>query len=150
MGTSFTAFQGRGFWASDSSLEVWLYLLASEINSMLDVPDWLAQAQDEWLMMAQVGLVGSIHADLDGLLTTPQKKEQVIKLAQQTITSLEAHGPLLSQERLNAMNTGGSGSYFTRDVETDLFLQIGKAFVSLLKGELSTDSSTSPTLPLIT
>jgi len=150
MGTSFTTFQGKGFWANDGILEVWLYLLASEINSILDVPDWLAQAQDEWLMMAQIGLTGSIHANLDGLLTTPQKKEQVIKLAQQTTTSLEAYGPLLSPEMLNAMDIGGTGSYFTRDVETDLFLQIGRAFVSLLKGELSTDSSTSPTLSLIT
>jgi hypothetical protein len=31
VGSSFTPYQGRGFWARDASLELWLNLLAQEV-----------------------------------------------------------------------------------------------------------------------
>jgi hypothetical protein len=51
---------------------------------------------------------------------------------------------MLSMALLESLGTGGEGSYFTRDVDTDVFVRVGEAFVLLLHGQLRTDAQTSP------
>jgi len=55
MGKSFTKFRGYGFWARDSSLEVWLYLLAREVGKVTDQSDWLGSARQDWHLKATGG-----------------------------------------------------------------------------------------------
>lgn len=144
MGTSFTDFQGYGFWSGDPALEVWLELLAREVDRSTDAPDWLRDAGRYWREVASIGLIGCISAELDERLTDPARVRIVVDVAEQALAWLRAQGPILSVALLESLGTGGEGSYFTRDVDTDLFVRVGEAFVRLLDGELRTDARTSP------
>ena len=148
MGTSFTEYKGHGFWASDACLEVWLYLLANEITrSQESIPGWLDRARQEWLTQATVGFGGWISAGLDELVGDEAGVDAVVHLAEQALVRLGRRGAVLSQAELNALGTGGSGSRFTRDVETWKFEVIGRAFIALLRGQISTDAATSSVYP---
>ena len=146
MGSSYTEFQGNGFWCSDPALEVWLYLLVQEIDKCGELPRWLAEAREHWYLCATVGFTGCISAALDDHLTDQPRVEAALGLAQTTLAWLEIQGPFLRREALNAMGTGGRGSYFTRDAETKIFLTVGQAFVQLLRGEWQANGATSPML----
>lgn len=147
MSKSFTDFRGYGFWATDSTLEVWLYLLAREAGKMIDQPDWLRSAQKDWHIKATVGFMGWICANLYEHITSTDRVETTIRLSNDVLEWLRKQGPLMSAEVLNTFQTGGKGSYFTRDAETDHFIRVGEAFVQLLEGKLKTDVKTSPVLP---
>jgi hypothetical protein len=144
MGTSFTEFQGYGFWANDACLEVWLHLLAREVDQSVGAPDWLHDTGRYWQDVARIGFVGCISAELDGRVTGPDRTRLVVDVAERTLAQLRTHGPVLSAALLNSLGTGGEGSHFTRDVETDAFVRVGEAFIRLLQGELRTDATTSP------
>jgi hypothetical protein len=146
MGSSYTEFQGHGFWCRDPALEVWLYLLVQEIDKCGELPRWLAEAREHWYLCATVGFTGCIAADLDNHLTDQPRVELVLGVAQRAVASLERQGPFLRREALNAMGTGGPGSYFTGDAETKVLLNVGQAFVHLLTGEWRADGAASPML----
>src|SRR5260370_1314764 len=146
MGSSFTEFRGYGFWARDSSLEVWLYLLVREVGKMTDPPDWLRLAREDWHLKATVGFLGWICANLDEHITSTDRDEATVRLSNDALAWLHQQGPLMSAELLNSFQCGGEGAYFTRDVETDNFIRVGEAFVQLLEGKLKTDAATSPVL----
>jgi hypothetical protein len=147
MSKSFTEFRGYGFWAQDSALEVWLYVLASEIGKSTDQPDWLRSARKDWHLKATVGFMGWICANLDEHLTSTDRLDVTVRLSNQALAWFHEQGPLISAEVLNSFRVGGEGAYFTRDVETDNFIRVGETFVQLLEGKLKTDATTSPVFP---
>jgi hypothetical protein len=144
MGTSFTEFRGYGFWARDPALEVWLHLLAREVDQSVRAPDWLRDAGRTWREVASIGLIGCISAELDERLTDPERTRVVVELAERTLAWLRAQGQVLSAAVLDSLGTGGEGSHFTVDVETGVFVRVGETFIRLLQGELRTDARTSP------
>jgi hypothetical protein len=144
MGTSFTEFGGYGFWTRDSALEVWLSLLAREVDQSVGAPDWLRDAGGHWQEVASIGMIGCISAQLDERLTDPERTRVVVDLAERTLAWLRAQGQVLSAALLDSLGTGGEEAYFTRDVDTDVFVRIGETFIRLLQGELRTDARTSP------
>jgi hypothetical protein len=48
MGSSFIEFKDYGFWARDTHIDLWLYLLVQEIDELESIPDWLKEARDHW------------------------------------------------------------------------------------------------------
>ena len=56
MGTSFTSYRGKGFWARDGQVEVWLYLLVQEIDRLDPPPDWLLEVRHDWHVNATLGM----------------------------------------------------------------------------------------------
>jgi len=148
MGSSFTRFRGRGFWSRDACLEVWLFLLAAEAARETPPAEWLSAAAANWRLQATAGFVGSISAGLDEHVSSDDRAELVATIAQRTLARLQAHGPTVGAETLNALGVGGPGSTFPRDVPTARFATVGEAFVRLLRGQLETDAATSPVLPV--
>ena len=144
MGSSYTEFQGNGFWCRDPALEIWLYLLVQEINKRKPLPQWLATARDHWYEGATLGISGCIDADLDNLLSEGDRVETAVAIAQEALHSLRQQGPLLRRDFLNDMKIGGPGSFFTGDVETLPLERVGEAFVELLRGQCTTSGSDSP------
>ena len=65
MGTSFIGYHGRGFWAGDGKIDVWLFVLCVEIDGTEGLPDWLRRARDHWHRQATVGFVGCVSPSLD-------------------------------------------------------------------------------------
>ena len=144
MGTSFTRFRGNGFWSGYPALEIWLHLLAREVDQSVPAPDWLQDAARFWREIASIGLTGCICAELDERLTDPERIRVVVDVAERTLVWMRVQGPVLSAALLNSLGTGGEGSIFPRDVDTGVFARVGEAFIRLLQGELRTDARTSP------
>jgi hypothetical protein len=146
MGSSFTQFQGRGFWSRDAGLELWLVLLAREVRQRDAPPSWLIAAAEDWHIQGTAGLVGCVTAGLDQYAATPEQVATILELSERTLTWLRSQGKVLSSEFLNSFDAGGPGATFTRDVPTEVFTRVGEAFIGLLKGEIVWDAATSPVL----
>jgi hypothetical protein len=146
VGSSFTAYRGRGFWAQDPGIEVWLYLLARQASHLEHAPGWLHVAQVHWHKQATLGFNGCVSACLDDHLASPEQVALVLELGEQVLAWLRTQGPALSAELLNSFGTGGAGACFTGDVPIENFFIIGEAFISLIRDELTTDAANSPVL----
>jgi len=144
MGSSFTSFRERGFWARDASVELWLYLLAAEVRRLEQAPAWLLEAAEDWTMQATVGMTGCVSAGLDAWASTPERVAVLLSLSESALASLRARGSTLSRAWLNSLELGGPGSYFTGDVPAEAFLGTGEAFIQLLRGEIVWTASSAP------
>jgi hypothetical protein len=145
MGTSFTEFRGHGFWSRDAALELWLDLMAREVEALADPPEWLRKARNDWYLHATAGWnSGWVSACLDEHLPSQDRIEVVLELAERVLARLRGQGSVLSADWLNSRGLGGPGSYFERDVPTDAFIPVGEAFIRLLRGEVSWNATTSP------
>jgi hypothetical protein len=65
MGHSTTVFRDVGFTAKDWKLQVWLHLLAREVDQMVSPPDWLSTARNYWREQATLSINGCIGTGLD-------------------------------------------------------------------------------------
>ncbi len=143
MGSSFIDFKDYGFWSRDDGIEVWLSLLVREIDRLDSVPDWLKEARDHWLLQATVGFGGWIHPQLDDYLVTQDRINLVLMLSERVLKWLNEQGEYFSQEYLTSLDTSRE-SWWTAEIEVEMFAQVGRKFIELLRGELKTDASTSP------
>jgi hypothetical protein len=144
MGSSFTSFRDHGFWTRDASLELWLYLLATEVRRLDNPPAWLREAADDWTTQATTGLTGCVSAGLDDYASTPERVAVILSLSTSALDSLRARGTILSVAWLNSLGLGGPDSYFTVDVPAEVFLRTGETFIQLLRGEISWTASSAP------
>jgi hypothetical protein len=147
MGSSFTAYRGYGFWAPDSKVEVWLYLLCMEIDRRADEPQWLRNARFDWHHQATAGFVGCVSASLDQHLgEDPDRRARLLAVAVAAIARLVSYGPMIPKEVLNSFGVGGEGAHFAQDLPSDLFRPVADAFLGLLRGDLTWNEATSPML----
>ncbi len=142
LGTSFIEFNGKGFWTRDAYLEVWLGALVQEIDHLPSLSEWLTLLRQEWHLQATAGFSGCICPDLDRLVTTPEEKRLLIALSEQVVTTLAAYGNVIPCDVLNALTIDETivsrEEDFTVDAPSAPFLRVGRAFIQLLKGELTT------------
>jgi hypothetical protein len=152
MGSSFTRFRGHGFWTRDPLLEVWLRLLANEVDRTPNAPAWLIAARTHWHVQATTGLIGWIHANLDEILIDDERVRCVENICRNAPVRLRQSGPVLSRDYLNQLMQDATSGYwmppevgiFTRDGETWPFTRVGECFLALVRGELGTDAENSP------
>jgi hypothetical protein len=143
MGSSYTEYKGYGFWARDDGLEVWLRLLVEEIDKSESMPDWLKAARDHWFLQATVGFRGWIHPELDDYLLSQDRVNLVVRLSEDVLKWLGEQDERFSQEYLISLGTSRE-SWWAAEIEVEIFAQVGRKFIELLRGELKTDASTSP------
>lgn len=141
MGSSFVEYRGKGFWTRDGLLEVWLELMSRESQSDPSAPDWLRAAASEWHEAATIGAVGCVAAGLDRILSDPTRIPIVETVTSRVLASLARHGSFLSVVYLTSLATGAPGDYWTRDVETELFVEVGRKWLALIRGELHTTAA---------
>lgn len=144
MGSSFTSFHDHGFWTRDASLELWLYLLSTEIRRLDRAPTWLREAADAWTTQATIGMTGCVSAGLDDYASTPDRVSTLLSLSDAALASLRARGPVLSMAWLNSLGLGGPGSHFSADLPAEVFIRTGEAFIQLLRGEITWTASSAP------
>ena len=142
MGSSFIDFKESGFWARDTHIDLWLYLLVQEIDELEAIPDWLREARDHWHEQATLALVGCIHPQLDDYLLSQDRINLLIRLSERVLKRLDESGDYLSGEYLNSLRIGGGGYQPTTNFEIENFTGVGRKFMELLRGELRTDTST--------
>ena len=145
MGSSFTEFRGKGFWSRDWLLEAWLRILSLHLEDEVHQPGWQHDLRDEWLLKSAGFFIGCISASLDDFLIDDERIAVILRVSERSLQSLRAFGPYVPCAFLNAL--GITGSYYTSDLPIDWFERIAQCFTLLLRGELTTDASTSPVLP---
>ncbi|HVQ96410.1 MAG TPA: hypothetical protein VMU51_35660 [Mycobacteriales bacterium] len=126
MGSSFTEYRGRRFWARDLKLEVWLYVLGLIVDRQPVRPAWLVAAREHWRLQATVGFQGTVGADLDGQVgTDPGRAELLIGLAERAELYLRRHKMITAGELVDG-GVGGPQVDWDSDLDTEV---IWPAFV---------------------
>jgi hypothetical protein len=142
MGTSFVEFGGFGFWARDSSLELWLCLVAREIDKEVVIEEWKATIREHFVVQATAGFNGCVTAlseELQQLLSENPRRQWLIDLSERAFAGLRSHSPLAKGEWLNAvMEIEGRVGIPTvwhegpRDISP--IISVGEKWLLLLKG----------------
>jgi hypothetical protein len=136
MGHSTILFRGNGFTAKDWKTQVWLQLLAREVDQMPQPPAWLSTARDFWREQATLAINGCIGADLDRFMTDNERVAIVRDIAQHVFNALLHFGERVPRDFLNDLGEFPPGGGYTQDVETELFLAYGRALLKLLDGKM--------------
>jgi len=144
MGSSFTEFRGKGFWSRDGLLEAWLRVLSLHMDDDVHKPGWQHDLRDKWLLVSAGFFSGCISTSLDDFLTDSDRIAAILRASERSIQSLRGFGPYVPAAHLNTLGLAGP---FTADLPTEWFELISDRFATLLRGELTTDASTSPVLP---
>lgn len=139
MGHSTTVFRGVGFTAKDWRMEVWLRLLAREVDRMQSPPSWLSAARDYWLNQAELSINGCLDAGLDEFLTDKERIAMVHSLVQRAFDILHRFGERVPSEFLNELCQPKPSDVWPKDVEAELFLRYGRALLKLLDGKMTVD-----------
>jgi hypothetical protein len=144
MGSSFTNFRGRGFWSRDALLEVWLRVLSLHMGDDVHKSGWQHDLRDQWLLASTGCFSGCVSASLDEFLTDSDRVAIILQTSERSIQSLRAFGAFVPATFLNALGLDGP---FAADLPIEWFDLISDRFTALLRGELTTDASSSPVLP---
>lgn len=138
--SSFFEYKDRGFWSADSYVQLLLFMLQQEIDSMPAAPDWLRKIQSDWHDEATNGVRGMVTPDLDGHLgTDPERIKIALTLASQVGQRLVEYAPAIPRD---VVNTFGTGVYsptdepraFLADVPTDVLISDIDKVIALLSG----------------
>lgn len=136
-------YRGFGFWARDHQADVWLYLLTQENQGGRGRSRLARRRREDWETQATVGFTGFVSSCLDEhLATDPERTALTLQLSERALQRLLAWSPAIPKDLANCFGTGGPGSRFGGDLPTDPLLACGRAFISLLRGELPPGHST--------
>ncbi len=141
MGSTFVGFRGSGYEASDGTLEVWLHLLVSEIDTRERIDAWLREVREEWELQSTAGFGFGVMPGLDRFVTNEDQRELLLSLSERALHALQQKGEVISKGELNLMHLGGQGSSYLDDVPTEAFMRVGRYFIKLLRGELSPEEN---------
>ena len=146
MGKSFTEFRGHGFWARETSLEVWLRLVSLHLHYRVGIEEAAFRDLRESWLIATSGCQGCVGncADLDRVLFDDKLVAVAIEASEETLKVIDGLGPELDHRYLNALGIDG---HFTADLHAWKVVQIGEHFIRLLRGELPWQVRSSPLLP---
>jgi len=139
MGITFVELDNKGFEANDSFIEIWLLLLVDEINCVDNLPAWMREMREEWLLQATEAFDSGVDADLDRFAKDPERRAAIIILAIKALTRLRAFGPILSKNTLNDIYRHGKGGLFQSDLPATRFIRVGENFIRLLQGTLPSE-----------
>ncbi len=142
MGSSFTDYRGRGFWARDADVELWLNELVAAVDDSADAPAWLREARDWWWIQATVGLTGCVSIGMDEHLAgAPDRESLFLKLVRRADERVSSYGLTISAEVANSFGVGGDGATFYADVDTQPLHAFAVAVADLVRGQTPGDVS---------
>jgi hypothetical protein len=130
MTTSYTDYRGRGFWANDTVIELWLHLLTHTIPTKPH-PAWIARACDDWAIQASVGFLGCVDVGLDRHLAgDPTREAQFLTLIHDVDEHLTALGPAIPAATATSYRIGGRTEFLV-DVDVRILHRFSASMISL-------------------
>lgn len=145
MASSYVEFQTKGFWCADAYLEVWLFNAVAEMDKLPNRSSWIDEIRGEWYMMATSGMTGCINLFLDTVITNDERKEHLQRIALAVNRFFAGYGESIPLDIVNKVFTEGDGfsegDGFISPPETANFIKVGKLFIELINGRLSTTAS---------
>jgi hypothetical protein len=143
MGSTFVDIADHGFWMRDSSLELWLRMLAMHIE---DPPQrgLENEIRDQWLVASRGICTGCVPHLLSTYAANPAG-QKVVRNAIHSLMSALREGPeYLSKDTLNVLKFE-----WGRDVERDSLLELGQAFLDLLDGKITSGAESTAFMPTV-
>lgn len=153
MATVLVEFRSKGFWISIGALEIWLHLLAHQIEQTSDVPAWLKEFGDKAGRAAKSTAVQYLMPMLDQYLTNDQRVSIIQSLITGTVAStMQRFGSAIPKDVLNSWGIGGGLRQVTfhADLPTWKIARIASAFAKLIAGEISESLERAKILDLMT
>lgn len=147
MGTTFVGLgePRRGFWVSDSLLEVWLRFLALHVEDPAESGSTATRIRDQWLLASRGFFTGCVPEGLAEAVSTPEGASLVRSASHSLLDALGAAPPHLNKDVLNLM--GFAGGVFTADVETWRLIELGQAYLALLDGTITAGPGDTSYMP---
>jgi len=145
MGSSFVNIGEKGFWMRDGALELWLRLLALHIEEPHTRPSRVCEIRDQWLLASPDYFTGCIPVDLDKAVADEEGRRIVVTAIKSLMTALEKGPSALDPGTLNLV--GFMGGVWTKPCETNLLLEVGKAFFDLIDGRINTTAADTSFMP---
>ena len=138
MGSTFVNIEkDRGFWMTDDLLEVWLRFLALHIREPRDRDSALTtqislEIRNNWLLASLGCFTGFVPHGLDRFASTYEGRQIIVQATQSLLAELDSAPEVISKDFLNLMGTLYS---FSRDLQTSKLIEVGQAFLGLIKGQ---------------
>jgi hypothetical protein len=130
------------FWARDSTVELWLYLLTQTIDARHEPPPWLRHARDDWHLQATAGMVGCVSANFDRHLAhNPAREAVLLALLGDLRDRIAAYGPAIPVDVVNSFGTGGPRSSYLGDADTAVLHRFTDAVTGLVRGHVAWDTA---------
>lgn len=130
MGQTYVEFGDHGLWVSDAHIELWLYLISTEVDRMDAPPGWLLQAREYWLEMAVAGTHGVVMPDFDTHLDKDEERVRIVlELHDRVRRRIESYGEKLPREAADGI------PWFTGGYPTEDLAQPFGDIERLLRGE---------------
>ncbi len=134
MSNSLVEFKGVGFWVDDFPLEIWLYFLVQQIDAINLRSAWLNELQNEWLYESTHHLGGMHQVALDKYITTEERKDAILFVAETTINNVYQYGLTVSVAELKKHAVGGAGwSRANETIPLEPVVGTGRNFINLLR-----------------
>src|SRR5262245_52709595 len=108
MGVSYTEYGSLGFWARDETVELWLFLFVSVVDTLSAPAPWLQEAREDWYAQATAGFRGFVTAGLDRHLAGELDRErEFLALLVQAHDHIASYGTLIPAEVTAQWHIGG-------------------------------------------
>jgi hypothetical protein len=146
MGTTFVSISGdRGFWMRDGVLEVWLRLLALHVTDPGEPGSLATKVRDQWLLASRGAFNGCVPHGLEEAVSSPEGESLVRNAVQSLLRALATAPERLHVDVLKLM--GFEAGAFTGPIETRSLIEVGRAFLDLLDGKITSDASDTSFMP---
>ena len=145
MGTALTHFNGRGFWAGESGIQLWLTALSQEIEAQEAAPEWVRAAGRAWLDEALHGF-GAIRARVDEYVKGAENAELLATIASRAVQKLEAmatEGKTRIGLETFGLRVEGSLQANAK-MSLEYVIVVGRTFVAMLRGEMPAEMYPAP------
>lgn len=145
MGTTFVTIDStHGFWMRDGILELWLRLLALNIQEFPDAESLGRTIRDQWLLGSTGYFGGHVPHGLETLANT-ERGQQIIQGAMESLMSKLKKAPQhLDGPTLDLLGIDGT---FGDPLETCRLIEVGDAFLDLIDGNIKTDATSTEFMP---
>jgi hypothetical protein len=144
VGTTFVSIGGRGFWINDGILELWLRLLALHVEDPVESGSLATNIRDQWLLASRGFCTGCVPQGLEEAVSTPEGEARVRAAIRSLLDDLKSAPSYLSKGELNLM---GFAVTFLDDIEKWRLVEVGRAYLDLLDGQITSGPSDASFMP---
>jgi hypothetical protein len=147
VGTTFVGLGNprRGFWMSDSVLELWLRFLALHVEDPVESGSLATKIRDQWLLASRGFCTGCVPEGLEQAVSTPEGEVLVRVAIHSLLGALKAAPSQLNKDVLNLL--GITSGEFTADIETWRLVEVGHAYLALLDGKIAAGPKVASFMP---
>jgi hypothetical protein len=145
VGTTFVGIGDRGFWMRDTLLELWLRLLALHVEDPVESGTAATRIRDQWLLASRGFFSGCVPEGLEEAVATAGGEALVRAAIHSLLGALKSAPDRLGKEVFNLM--GFEGTAFIADIETRRLVEVGRAYLDLLDGEITAGADDTSFMP---